>query len=764
MPRWFRVLLSWFRRHHAHRARTNAHRARTNEAHQSERYAGHTVSSWAPTNGPPAPIAPHGGVRDRASDDTPAPGKSISHVQTPEDKEEQQEDGRAVDAVHAEDSNSVASLPSEDATRTQMASEDDVFQERVNTDDNVADVHDSKNSKRRSPKRPIAAGGRRNSGHRGNASPSGRRSRTRAHGIVPPELLCRWNKASATWQLVVEAEHLTSAFRDGQELRIHGEHCVLDSFTGRLSACHGEAQSTDVDLIGDPPVAIFKFAADWSGDGRRVSYVANGHYLVIARKEYRQIGHISHESEPCDDDSFLAFYFHTDSSTAGRIGFEGFLLPTGIALCLEGETVFDSSHDGPLFVGSPPKLSTKSGITWARIGEERSNGWEGRNFNPADESIEEVIDNRQGRFYVRVYDHRVKLVDTGEFRYIRDLRQISMNGRDFTPSLVIPPGLDGHQQTIISIIGPDGSHLIPELRSFGQASVSGTSIVVEPNVGNDRITFSPQIDAVDVVVDIPHIWWRLEEGDAELHADVRAEWQDGPLAVSRSRFRELAIRDAAVCLKVPEQFKHIDVSLRGERWRSYPRSDGSVRVPLGDYFDYAQVFDTPHEPAFLCAKLGDAEFPFLQLTPDPLPTIASFKSDCPELLQGKDATICWATRNAGAGKVALEPGIGTVPANGQRQVAPMHSATYTLRLKVAGRDDVTASIRIEVLPVGGQTTRKPCVRSSRGWRQGKGFSLPELELATSSATEAVAHRLRVDARRRTAHSCNVKALKELVHA
>ena len=608
----------------------------------------------------------------------------------------------------------------------------------------------------------------------------GRRGKQSARGALSPrsprtprpELICRRNSASSTWQVVAAAEDgLASVRQHDHDLTIERGECLLDSFTGTLSISHGNAQSTNLEILGERSTAIFKFAANWNGDGRKVERITSGYYIVIASESegFKQTGHMPHESEPCDDDSFLAFFFHRETSdeTVDSIGFTGYALPIGTRRYqLEGKLLFDCSEQGPLFVGAVPKLAGLSDIPWARVGEEREGGWRGENFRPDETMFEHVIKGRQGRFFLRVYDP-TKLVDSGEFRYVRDLREIRMNGEPFTSSQVLLPGPDGHLSTTVSFISRGGMEFRPQLAPVSaHAAVRGNTIVVEPHAGGDRITcFLRAGDAsVEIVVDLPRVWWRLDSaGDS-------GKWQATSLTVTRDRFRWLARSDASVCLRLPKRITSVEVGFDEETDRTYQQSsldNNLVRIPLRDFIDYEQIDSRPHDQVALNAGFEDAVFTFLSVTADPLPTIISFDSDQRELLPGRatTATLRWTTRNANSRGVVIEPDIGLVKPDGSLDVSPSRTTTYTLRLKVTGRDDTTASTTITVSSQGREVQIAPRVKCSHGWRHGKGFSCGELELAGFNANEAsVAHGLQIDTRRRTTHPQNAKIIRELINA
>ena len=612
------------------------------------------------------------------------------------------------------------------------------------------------------PKPPIDAPGR-----RGKKSTSGAKS-TRSPRSPRPEVICRRNPASSTWQVVIVAENgLTSVSRQGQNLTIDRGECLLDSFDGVFAVTYGDTQTIDLEILAEPLITIFKFAANWSRDGRKVERVTSGHYIVIAPDRFTQIGHFPHESEPCDDIRYHAFFFHIEkrSETTDPIGFAEHLLPMGARnYRLEGKSLFDSSDMGPLFIEAVPALEAQTSIPWARIGEEREGGWRGKNFRPRKTAIEQVVSDRQGRFFLRVYDS-TKLVDSGEFRYVRDLSVILVNNEAFCSSQVILPGPEGHETTTITLVGRGDVVLRPRLASTSaHATVRGNAVVVDPHADGDRVTcLLPLGEAsVEVVVDLPRVWWRLDAQGEPSH-----DWQDSPLGVTRQRFRRLAMSDASVCLKLPRCVYSVEVGFDSETDRRYRRSgpDNLVRIPIMDFIDYEQIDGRPHDQLALTARISDAIVTFLEVNANPLPSIAGFESNQRELTRGEEATLSWTTRNAYRNGVVIEPGIGSVEPDGNVVVSPHRTTTYTLRLNVTGRDDATASTTVTVVSQPGEMQLGPCVRCLDGWRRGKGFSRGELELAGLRVGEVtMAHGFRVDKRRRTTHPDNAKTIKKLINA
>ena len=85
-------------------------------------------------------------------------------------------------------------------------------------------------------------------------------------------------------------------------------------------------------------------------------------------------------------------------------------------------------------------------------------------------------------------------------------------------------------------------------------------------------------------------------------------------------------------------------------------------------------------------------------TPTPAPTglavrINSFTAEPRSIERGQSATLRWSVANAT--DISIDQNLGSVPANGSRQVFPSNSATYTLTVRGAGGSD-TRAVTIEV--------------------------------------------------------------------
>ncbi len=79
--------------------------------------------------------------------------------------------------------------------------------------------------------------------------------------------------------------------------------------------------------------------------------------------------------------------------------------------------------------------------------------------------------------------------------------------------------------------------------------------------------------------------------------------------------------------------------------------------------------------------------------PPAKPRIESFTAEPGRIERGQSATLRWSVANAT--DIAIDQGLGAVPANGSRQVFPSNTTSYTLSAKGPGGED-SRSVSVEV--------------------------------------------------------------------
>ncbi len=640
--------------------------------------------------------------------------------------------------------------------------------------ENSASLENKGKKQNRSQKSPRRIGGRRN-GPTQSPSPVDDDAKDEPTFTPCPELICR--KASGAWQwevvLAVDAEcNIMGVRHDGEPLdMVNGEYS-LSALAGSLSIDYEDRESDQLPLFDDRPL-IFKMPNDWNGAGPKVGGITSGYFIVMVPREWKRTGSAPVAPEKCTDANFMAHFFYMEKGgPAGDVG--GFedcdleLTKTGFEL--DGDRVFDDCENGELFVGDPPRLCPASGIVWARIGEEKTGGWKGENFKPAEQSLAEVLNGRQGRFFVRVYDDGAKLLDSGEFRYLRDLRAIRVNDEPHSANTLLVPSSTGYSSAKVQFVSADGTAIQPDLDTAGtHATVqSEGTLIVAPHPDGDRIScvLPAGADRVDTVIKLPRIWWQMKQDDGE--AD---EWRDRPLAMSRQEFRHF--EDAAIRLRLPLRVSSVKVGFSEELDRTYrPQKNGDnteAEIRLSDFIDYDQIDQRLNEDALLNIQCGTEVMALIRVSADSVPTITTFRSEPMVVKIGETATLHWATQNVELDGVVvvIEPEIGSVESSGSQTVKPTETTTYTLRLRAPGIEDVeqavTVAVKARPLTEEELFARVKCAKCAGGaWRPGAGFSRGELYAAGLTNADAMRRSIPTDRRRRSTHLANIDTIKRFI--
>ncbi len=587
-----------------------------------------------------------------------------------------------------------------------------------------------------------------------------------------PELVCREVHGRAAWEVILTADEacrLSEVRFQGEDrvLPHDGEACRVPSLTGRLAVSCQDGRQHDLPLFEGEPL-IFKLRKDWAGKGRRISRITRGHFIVIAPKKWERTGHAPVEAHGCKDPEFRAHYFCRDEnrSNDGGCGFRqwnGSLVATGIEPT--GQRVFDDSDEGDLFVGEAPVLEPSPEIAWTRVGEEAENGW-GENFRPDEQSLAEVLGGREGRFFLRVYDSEVSLRDSSVFRYWRNLSRIHVNGTEYTQDTVLAPTPTGYPDTEVRFVAADGSTLSPTLSPDAlQSRAPSGAINVPRHPDADRISCGFETDGsgVSILLDLPRIWWRLEDGWSD-----PGEWQDTPLVMTREVFRKRADAQATISL-LSKRFSRVRAGFDDEWGQQYDRrrEEDRIAIPLFHFVDHKQIDLRLSEDARFNVEWAGKIVTLMVISADPKPAIVSFIAKPARIVAGQEAILEWTTRNASDARAAIDQDIGKVESCGTCVVHPTETSGYTLTLSASGTEDVRRAVTVGVdsPPAEPGGLRAALVMSSGcKWRDGKGFSFRELQDAGVTVKEAAERSIPIDKRRRSSHSVNVQTIRRLLDA
>ena len=470
---------------------------------------------------------------------------------------------------------------------------------------------------------------RRHGGRRGSRSRPGESPGDGPRPFVPKsELICRKPIGSWQWEIVLsvpQERKVERVLQGDKELSAKNREYSPLSFSGSIVIEYDDGDGDEIQLFDNAPL-VFKLPNQWQGDGRRVRGVARGHFVVIVPSKWTRKGRVPVSPESCVDDDFTVHFFYKgqDSEPNDFGGFEEHALSlarTGFEL--EGKCIHDDSEEGDLFVGASPVLKPADGVVWARVGEEAHSGWEGQNFRPAEESLSDVLGRRQGRFFVRVYDKSVELVDSGEFRYCVDLQEIRVNNESYSRDMILVPSLEGHSPTSLKLVGVDGSAVSAALMTANDhvTVATGGVVTVAPHPEADETTWSLGPGGPDVVIRLPRVWWRLVRPRED--ADP---WRDRPVPMSRDEFREQSQAEIGIALRLPSHVKQVragfDFGKDGVQSFPAQRVEGNSRrviLPLAAFVDYEEIERPSTRNVSLKIRCDGDDIELIRVIPDAPP-------------------------------------------------------------------------------------------------------------------------------------------------
>ena len=613
-------------------------------------------------------------------------------------------------------------------------------------------------------------------GRRGKSPTSGSNNPCKKPPPSRLELICRKVPGFNKWEVILTAGKkfdVKDVFLNGRSLDSNQNTFQFSELTGTLNITNNDGYKYSIPLIEEGKPLIFKLRKDWTGEGRRISKITNGYFIVVTPSNWERIGHIPVEPDDCDDSEFLAHYFYRDATEAEEdvFGFKNcteILIDAGIKLT--GERAFDDSDEGDLFVGEPPNLENSCRYEWARIGEEKPGGW-GKNFQPKEEEISKVFRKQKcGRYYLRVYDSESRMLDSVSFRYHRYLKQIEVNGKIYDEDTVLIPTAEGHRTTLVSFINVNDNKLsidLPNEDLYPTLTESNTievpryykADILSCNIGADK-------QVVNVVLNLPRVWWRLR-GDCD--DSEFGEWQDKPLEITRERFRNQA-HSGVYLVVVSKRSSSINVGFDDDLNQVCHRNIDKefIDIPLIYFVNYTQIDQISYSDSHFKIRLANKEITLILIKADPKPDIVSFTATPSTIFMEQEASLSWVVRNADCSHITIEPDVGkcTIESDGTCIVHPTDSTQYKLTLSTPGLIDICKTVSINVnspsIPIDNTTPRVKFQTSE--WRNGKGFSIGELRDAGLAMSEAVNRSIPIDKRRRSSHHTNVETIRRMLDA
>ena len=645
---------------------------------------------------------------------------------------------------------------------------EDAYEER--NEDGCADREDAppveKDAERRRRQRrrkPVERGGARREPRKETREDGADGRAPRRSRVARTRIVCRKNAGSWGIAVIPAAGVVVRGESDDQSDVEGGEFAPAAFRSVALIEDEGGGRSERVPLNVDEPM-VFRLGADWQGEGRKVGGVGIGHFIVIAPAGWKRLGDVPVEPEVCVDSEYRAHFFFGSRGNGRPVeGFEERGVSSSV-IVLNGDRVFDDSDQGELFLGEPPVLKAP-GMALARVGEEGKDGW-GETFD-LDEgrSLADVLGGREGWFFVRVYREGVGVeADSAHFRYIPSLREIRMEGQVYDADTLMVPGPRGHAAVGVEIVGDGRAAAIADVMVDGSLELGCDGRRIEcpadPAATKLEIKVAGERGVVDVVVEMPRVWWRLS-----VPGETPGQWLDRALRMTRKDFRSLGLAGAEIRIDVPDRVQRVGIGFGVEGATNYSATKSGRRrgcvVPLRNFVDHEEIDRRLYRDAALSAVFAGDTVELLEIAADPLPRIVEFTVGRNRVSPGDTVAVRWRAENCGGVTVSLGPDVGQVDSEGSREIQVEHSTTVALTLSAVGMEDVVEGRVIEVVEpdVIDRSELVPRAKAAGSWRRAKGFSLREV----SALRGAEGLGIPVDRRRRSKHAVNVTALERCVN-
>ena len=487
-----------------------------------------------------------------------------------------------------------------------------IFQKIKNVWNELFGQHKSDKPKRKIETQPWEIGGRRISpGPRGETVEPGDYERA-------PKLICRENGSSSKFDVILivpESYPVNSILLNNKKLSVgnHPSEYPLHPYSGKLIIDRTDGKRIEINLPKENPL-IFKLKKNWRGDGNSHPYLTIGYFVIIAPNRWTRQGNAPVEDMACSDSSFQAHFFHIDESNEKleETPFKEYSVPLKKhCLNLKGKVLPDKSVDGKLFVQNPPNLAPDSNVKWARVGYEGINDW-GQNFKPNEEQVSAVLAGKCGHFFIRVYDEKVNLMDSDQFRFSSALNRIFVNGESYEDDdKLIPPPKEGHKPTTLRFVDTNGKNIVPLNKNIEGTIENDGVVFLHPVPGNDTTKWklpSGQDCCVSVVIELQRIWWQKK-----LPKDESGEWLDKPIELTRDEFRELA-KEKTILEFLP---KRSNGSLRiGFDDKLDIKRNIRDEIALSDFLYHKPIAEPSNEESILKILIDDSKIDLIMITAD----------------------------------------------------------------------------------------------------------------------------------------------------
>lgn len=371
-------------------------------------------------------------------------------------------------------------------------------------------------------------------------------------------------------------------------------------------------------VLGEGDYLLFKLGSQDQNQGHHVKSPSFGSYLVMVPDNWERDDTLSGPPQVAPEAVFLtgyqAHFFELEKDGDGKIAFH---TPAGDSFVIEskapqfelvGTRLNDASRDlGPLFGERPPQICALQERVWKDVGtiivgEEGSGRGRWRIlFRPDAKGTHqdlpsEVVDRKGGWYFLRFYDTKDDLIESLDFRFLSNLREIRI------PQLSpLPPG-GGHKPVQVELLHEYSCVIQPadspkDIPSERQIDRTILTIPADPTCDKTHWLIGPEGGPqVEATILVERLWWMVAEEDK-----APAEWKDNPFPLSRDDFA--ATSNKAIWLRI-SSLRWVDavsVGFEQSKSRRYALkvTDMAIAIPLRDFGDAQELCNIGITPLHL---------------------------------------------------------------------------------------------------------------------------------------------------------------------
>ena len=359
--------------------------------------------------------------------------------------------------------------------------------------------------------------------------------------------------------------------------------------------------------LGGKPCLVFKLSGQNGNYGRLMRYPSHGSYLLVAPESWRRHETLSGPAfaapEPVSLTGYQAHFFDLEKGGDSKIAFvtqdnEPVVINTkarGIELV--GNRLHDAEEKmGPLFGKEIPIIRALDEQVWKEVsliivGEEGLGRGKWRTeIKPIPEEQElplQLSQTKIGWYFLRFYNKNHELIDSMDFRFIRELHEIKVQ-----QSSPVPLNYE-HKPTTVEFLHENECVIRPNDADEQNIAIERkdtktiVTIPADSNCDKTRWFVCPKGKSeVPVTILVERLWWEMGDEDHE-----PSEWSCKLLKITRNDLTASSCK--ALWLRFPKT-----------RWTNYVRAgfehikakqfavkvaEQTIAIPLRDFSESEEL-------------------------------------------------------------------------------------------------------------------------------------------------------------------------------